>query len=37
MNVQTADTALTYMPLNGFTTVDIGCERGNKIQYGHED
>lgn len=29
MNVQTADTALTYMPLNGFTTVDIGCERGN--------
>ncbi|MCL1875329.1 MAG: SNF2-related protein [Synergistaceae bacterium] len=20
---------ITYMPLNGFTTVDIGCERGN--------
>ena len=29
MNVQTADTAMTYMPLTGFTTVDIGCERGN--------
>ena len=29
MNVQTVDTAMTYMPLNGFTTVDIGCERGN--------
>ncbi|NLB82170.1 MAG: DEAD/DEAH box helicase family protein, partial [Clostridiaceae bacterium] len=29
MNVQTADTSMTYMPLSGFTTVDIGCERGN--------
>ena len=23
--------AATYMPLNGFTTSDIGCERGNNI------
>ena len=29
INVETEDEALTYMPLNGFTTVDIGCERGN--------
>ncbi|PFO04682.1 helicase [Bacillus sp. AFS076308] len=31
LNVQTVDQQLTYMPLNGFTTVDIGCERGNNI------
>ncbi len=31
LNVQTKDQQLTYMPLNGFTTVDIGCERGNNI------
>ncbi len=31
LNVQTTDQQLTYMPLNGFTTVDIGCERGNNI------
>ena len=29
LNVETSDNAITYMPLNGFTTVDIGCERGN--------
>lgn len=29
MNVQTDETVSAYMPLNGFTTVDIGCERGN--------
>jgi len=23
--------AMTYMPLHGFTTADIGCERGNNI------
>ena len=23
----------TYMPLNGFTTVDLGCERGNNAYY----
>ena len=23
----------TYMPLNGFTTVDLGCERGNNTYY----
>ena len=29
MNVDDA----TYMPLNGFTTVDLGCERGNNVYY----
>ncbi|GHU60818.1 helicase [Spirochaetia bacterium] len=29
LNVITAKNEITYMPLNGFTTVDIGCERGN--------
>lgn len=23
----------TYMPINGFTTVDLGCERGNNAYY----
>jgi len=31
MNVINAETAVTYMPLHGFTTADIGCERGNNI------
>jgi SNF2 family DNA or RNA helicase len=30
MNVVGAD-HMTYMPLNGFTTADLGCERGNNI------
>lgn len=30
MNVVGEETA-TYMPLKGFTTADIGCERGNNI------
>lgn len=29
LNLQTNDQQLTYMPLGGFTTVDIGCERGS--------
>jgi len=29
LNVESSESAITYMPLNGFTTVDIGCERGN--------
>jgi len=29
MNVQSPTAQLTYMPLNSFTTVDIGTERGN--------
>ncbi len=29
MNVQTTSDQFTYMPLNSFTTVDIGTERGN--------
>lgn len=23
----------TYFPINGFTTVDLGCERGNNVYY----
>ena len=30
MNVEGVE-ATTYMPLHGFTTADIGCERGNNI------
>lgn len=30
MNVAGSE-AVTYMPLHGFTTADIGCERGNNI------
>ncbi|MDR0514023.1 MAG: DEAD/DEAH box helicase family protein, partial [Coriobacteriaceae bacterium] len=30
MNVAGSET-LTYIPLHGFTTADIGCERGNNI------
>lgn len=29
MNVENLSNAYTYMPMNGFTTVDIGCEKGN--------
>jgi len=29
MNIQSPSAQLTYMPLNSFTTVDIGTERGN--------
>ena len=29
VNVTNSNFATTYMPINGFTTVDIGCERGN--------
>jgi SNF2 family DNA or RNA helicase len=29
LNVINSSDKITYMPLNGFTTVDIGCERGN--------
>lgn len=31
LNIQADDQQLTYMPLNSFTTVDIGCDRGNNI------
>ena len=31
MNVSDAEKTITYMPLNGFSTADIGCERGNNI------
>lgn len=29
MTVESKEEKVTYMPLNGFTTVDIGCDRGN--------
>lgn len=29
INVENGEDSFTYLPLNGFTTVDIGCERGN--------
>ena len=29
MTVDSREEKVTYMPLNGFTTVDIGCDRGN--------
>ena len=29
MTVGSSDEEVAYMPLGGFTTVDIGCERGN--------
>ena len=29
--VKKDDTKLAYQPLNGFTTVDLGCERGNNL------
>ena len=32
MGFMTVDES-TYMPLNGFTTVDLGCERGNNVYY----
>lgn len=32
MNTQSTET-YTYLPLNGFTTVDLGCEKGNNSYY----
>ncbi len=29
LNVENEKESFTYLPLNGFTTVDLGCERGN--------
>ncbi|WP_373838226.1 helicase-related protein [Methanospirillum sp.] len=29
LNVTNVEQSFTYMPINGFTTVDLGCERGN--------
>ena len=29
MNVEHGENSFSYYPINGFTTVDIGCERGN--------
>lgn len=29
INVETGNEKLSYMPIGGFTTVDIGCEKGN--------
>jgi SNF2 family DNA or RNA helicase len=30
LNVEASDSS-TYLPLNGFTTVDLGCKKGNNI------
>lgn len=29
VTILTSSENIAYMPINGFTTVDIGCERGN--------
>ena len=29
INVENKESSSTYLPINGFTTVDLGCERGN--------
>lgn len=29
ITVESGDTCVAYQPINGFTTVDIGCDRGN--------
>lgn len=29
VNVENSNESCTYLPINGFTTVDLGCERGN--------
>ncbi|MDD3052583.1 MAG: helicase-related protein, partial [Candidatus Cloacimonetes bacterium] len=29
INVENNENCFTYMPINGFTTVDLGCEKGN--------
>ena len=31
VTVESKDHQVAYMPINGFTTVDIGCERGNNL------
>ena len=31
LNLQTAEDAITYMPVDGFTTVDLGYEKGNAL------
>lgn len=31
INLQTAEEAITYMPIDGFTTVDLGYEKGNAL------
>lgn len=33
LNVQTSESDLSYVPINGFTTVDLGCDRGNNSYY----
>lgn len=31
INIETTVEQYTYMPVNSFTTIDLGCERGNNI------
>jgi hypothetical protein len=31
INIQNDHSNYTYMPINGFTTIDLGCEKGNNV------
>lgn len=31
LNIENGDDRYAYVPINGFTTVDLGCEKGNDI------
>ena len=31
INVQNTNEIYTYLPVNGFTTVELGCEKGNNV------
>lgn len=31
INIESQDSAVTYMPVNGFTTVDLGYEKGDAL------
>jgi len=31
INVQNTNEVYTYLPVNGFTTVELGCEKGNNV------
>lgn len=33
INVENSDTKYTYMPVTGFTSVDLGSEKGNNLYY----
>lgn len=33
INLEVGENKTAYMPINGFTTVDIGCEQNNSYNY----